>query len=266
MHPPPGSLLAVERDRDRSVVTRARAHAPLRLLCPASPGRAAWVYQANLGGGLVGRDELALTVEVGAEARLFLGSQSSGKVYRGATARTSLDAQLGDGAVAVAWPDPVACFAGAALDQRQTFRLAPTAGALIVDAWTAGRVARGERWAFDRLALSTRVEQGGAPVVHDATLVSPAHGAPGPRMADALAFATAILVGPPLADAATDLARRIAARPVTARPLVAASAWPWGAVLRLAAATTEALTALAHDLLGPVVRDVLGADPFARKW
>ena len=77
-----GSLLAVARlydrpyDRpyDRSVVTRARSVAPLRLLTPASPGRAAWVYQSSLGGGFVGRDAIELAVDVAAGARLFLTS------------------------------------------------------------------------------------------------------------------------------------------------------------------------------------------------
>jgi len=94
------SLLAVARSRDRSVVTRARSVAPLRLLAPASPGPAAWVYQSSLGGGFVGRD--ALEVEVAAGARLFLTSQASSKVYRRAVSRSRLDASIGEGGVLVA--------------------------------------------------------------------------------------------------------------------------------------------------------------------
>jgi hypothetical protein len=105
-------VLAVARASERSVVTRAYAVAPLRLWTPASPGRAAWVYQSNLGGGFVGRDAIALDVAAG--ARLFLTSQASSKVYRRAVARCELDAAVGDGGVLVAWPDPIACFAGAA--------------------------------------------------------------------------------------------------------------------------------------------------------
>src|SRR5678815_4835493 len=56
--------LAVERSGERSIVTRARSAAPLRLLAPASPGRAAWVYQSSLGGGFVGRDAIELAVDV----------------------------------------------------------------------------------------------------------------------------------------------------------------------------------------------------------
>jgi hypothetical protein len=37
-------------------------------------------------------------------------------------------------------------------------------------------------------------------------------------------------------------------------------------VVRLAAATTEQLVAEIHSVVGATVRDVLGADPFVRKW
>jgi urease accessory protein len=260
------SLLAVARSRDRSVVTRARSVAPLRLLAPASPGLAAWVYQSSLGGGFVGRDAIELDVEVGAGARLFLTSQSSGKVYRRAVSRARLDASIGDAGVLVAWPDPIACFAGAAFDQRQRFRLAGSAGLIAVDAWTAGRIAHGECWAFERLALRTELEIDGAPVLADALIVSPAHGGLAARMADARAFATIAIAGDVFASAAAAIGRAVAARAAASQPRVAASVWPWGVVVRLAATTTEALVTAIHGLVGEPVRQALGADPFARKW
>jgi len=247
-------------------VTRARSLAPLRLLTPANPGRAAWVYQASLGGGFVGGDAVELDVEVAAGARLFLTSQASSKVYRGAASRCQLDVTVGDGGVVVAWPDPIVCFAGATFDQRQRFRLARGAGLVAVDAWTAGRIAHGECWAFDRLALATEVELDGSPALAEAVVVSPAHGALAARMGGALAFATVVVAGEPFAAAAEVLERAIAARPITAQPRVAASRWPWGAVVRVAAATTSELAAALHALIGDVVREVLGADPFTRKW
>lgn len=258
--------LTVDRSRGRSVVTRARSAAPLRLLAPSSPGRAAWVYQSSLGGGFVGRDAIELAVEVAAGARLFLTSQSSSKVYRRAVSRFALDAAIGDGGVLIAWPDPIACFAGAAFEQRQTFRLSGGAGLVAVDAWTAGRVAHGECWAFGRMALRTEVEIDGAPVLHEAVVVSPAHGALAARMGGAQAFATVVIAGAPFAEAARAIGERVAARAVDAMPRVAASVWPWGAVVRIAAPRAEPLSAALHDVIGGAVRDALGADPFARKW
>ncbi|HET7504630.1 MAG TPA: urease accessory protein UreD, partial [Kofleriaceae bacterium] len=247
-------------------VTRARSVAPLRLLTPVSPGPAAWVYQSSLGGGFVGADAIELDVEVAAGARLFLTSQASGKVYRRAVARCRLDAAIGEGAVLIAWPDPLACFAGAAFDQRQRFRLARSGGVICVDAWTAGRIAHGECWAFESLALATELEIDGEPVLSDAVRISPRHGALAARMGDARAFATIVIAGEAFASAAAAIGREVAARPQAIRPWIAASAWPWGAVVRLAAATTEALVAAIHGLIGPPVAGALAADPFARKW
>jgi urease accessory protein len=260
------SLLAVARYRDRSVVTRARSVAPLRLLTPTSRGHAAWVYQSSLGGGFVGADAIELGVDVAAGARLFLTSQASSKVYRQAVSRSRLDATVHAGGVLVAWPDPIACFAGAAFEQRQRFRLSRAAGVIAVDAWTAGRIARGERWAFERLVLRTEIEIDGAPVLADGMVVSPAHGALSARMGDARAFATIAIAGEAFAAAAHAIGRAIAARPVAGQPRIAASVWPWGAVVRLAATTTEQLVAAIHAVIGGTVRDVLGADPFIRKW
>jgi len=261
-----GSLLAVARSRDRSVVTRARSVAPLRLLAPASPGSAAWVYQSSLGGGFVGRDAIELAVEVAAGARLFLTSQASSKVYRRAVSRSRLDASIGDNGVLVAWPDPIACFAGASFDQRQRFRIARSAGVIAVDAWTAGRIAHGECWAFDRLALRTEIEIDGTPVLADGLIVSPAHGELAARMGDARAFATIAIAGDSFASAVETIDRTARARATSAQPRIAASVWPWGAMVRLAAATTEQLVMAIHSLVGEPVRGVLGADPFARKW
>jgi urease accessory protein len=247
-------------------VTRARSVAPLRLLAPASPGGAAWVYQSSLGGGFVGRDAIALDVDVAAGARLFLTSQASSKVYRRAVSRCRLDASIGESGVLVAWPDPVVCFAGASFDQHQRFRLARSAGLITVDAWTAGRLAHGECWAFDRLALRTELEIDGTEVLADALVVAPAHGELEARMGDARAFATITIAGEVFAGAVQAIDRAIATRALTMQPRIAASVWPWGAVVRIAAGTTELLVAAIHALIDEPVRGVLGADPFARKW
>src|SRR5258708_3339428 len=84
--------LAVRWQRTRSVVTQARSAGPFRLLAPAGTGRAAWVYQSSLGGGFVSDDDVALEAQVGTHAALFLSSQSSKKIYRGARSAFTLDA------------------------------------------------------------------------------------------------------------------------------------------------------------------------------
>jgi urease accessory protein len=261
---PHQARLAVAWQHTRSVVTHARSAGPLRLLAPTGTGRAAWVYQSSLGGGFVGGDDVALDVEVGARAALFLSSQSSTKIYRHARSAFKLDATVGDESSLVAWPDPVVCFAGAAFDQVQRFRLAATANLIVVDAWTAGRMARGERWTFDRLETRLSIEIAGAPVLEDGVLLSNEHGPLAARFAGVDACATVVLTGPALAEACDRIAAEIAARPVT-WPLVTASHWPWGLVIRIAAAETEALALTTRELLRDAANAILGADPWARK-
>jgi urease accessory protein len=260
------SELAIERVRARSVVTRSRAASPLRLLAPTGGGHAAWVYQSSLGGGFVGNDAVALRVEVCEQAALFLSSQASSKVYRATRSRFSLDAVVAQGATLIAWPDPITCFAGASFDQTQRFALAGTANLIVVDAWTAGRVARGERWAFERLATRVAVAIDGEPVLDDGLLLSPAHGDLDARLGGADAFATIVMVGPSFEPTIDALAAQIASRRIDAAPLIAASRWPWGLVVRVAARQTEALATTCAELLRSCVIDALGADPLARKW
>lgn len=260
------SELTVERARGRTAITRARSASPLRLISPSGGGHAAWVFQSSLGGGFVGRDAVELHVVVAEDAALFLSSQATSKVYRATRSRFELDASVAAGGTLVAWPDPVTCFAGARFDQTQRFTLADTASLVVVDAWTAGRIARGERWAFDRLATRVTIEIAGEPVYDDGLLLSSSHGDLAARLGEANAFSTIVLAGPAFAQAAAALAEDIARRPIEAKPLVAASRWPWGLVIRIAATSTEALARLTSELIGPSTSAALGADPHARKW
>src|SRR3954465_8153916 len=104
--------VAIVRSGARSVITRAYATSPLRLLTPANHGRAAWIYTSSLGGGLVDGDRLSLTIDVGPRASAFVTTQASTKVYRSPSG-TSADvrARVHEHGVLVVAPDPVVLFA-----------------------------------------------------------------------------------------------------------------------------------------------------------
>ncbi len=239
------SRLEVKPVAGRSVVTGLTSEQPLKLLAPSASGDAAWVYQSSLGGGFVGADALELEVRVEHGATLFLSSQASSKVYRAADARFTLRADVRG--TLIYWPDPVACFAGASLTQSLSFSLAPGARLLCVDAYSAGRVARGERWAFERMDLGMQVDLGGRTVLREGVLLDGRHGPLAERLHGFEAFATAVLFG------------------VEPPPARALSRWPWGAVLRAGASSVEALSLELRAALGPSVVALLGDDPFARK-
>jgi urease accessory protein len=237
----------------RSVVIGATPRSPLALLNPSNHGSAAWVYQSSHGGGFVRGDDVSLQVNVERDATLFLSSQASSKAYRAAQSKLTLEAKVASGATLVCWPDPVCCFAGASLVQRQHFALEEGASLLAVDAYSAGRVARGERWAFERFESRLHVDIGRAPKLREAVLLSAQHGSLTERMAGAEAFATVVVCGPRLEEAAQSLGPT-------------ASRWPWGALLRVAATSVEALAVELRARLRPHVTALLGDDPCARKF
>ncbi|HLH72140.1 MAG TPA: urease accessory protein UreD, partial [Chloroflexota bacterium] len=72
------------------------------------------------------------------------------------------------------WPDPLIPGRGARYGQRTELRLAPTATVLYRDVLMAGRVARGERFAFDVLVSETRgMMQGGDLLFEDVLRLEP---------------------------------------------------------------------------------------------
>jgi urease accessory protein len=260
--------LEVTQVAGRSAVTALFAEAPLKLLAPKNHGRAAWVYQSSLGGGFVGADALAVRVDVGEGAALFFGSQASSKVYRETDGRFTLDARVSAGGVLVSWPDPVVCFEGARLTQGQHVTLGAGASLLLVDALAAGRVARGERWAFTHLSSRLEVlDDAGRPLVREATRLSPEAGPLEARLSGVEALATVVFGGPAFAALGETVARALSAEPLRPQlPMLSVGQARGLWVLRAAAATTESLQEVLHGHLLPGLVAALDEDPFARKW
>jgi urease accessory protein len=259
-------------------------------LSPANHGSAAWVFAASLGGGLVDGDALALSIEVAAGASALLGTQASTKVYcspRG-TSQT-LRASLERGAMLVLVPDPVSCFAGAKYEQRMDVDLEDASATLVLlDAFTCGRAARGERWAFGRYVSRTRVTVAGRTIALDALRLDPAHGDLAARMGRFEAFATILAVGPRAADVraalqaaagvpaaldATDAPgtsagptdERVRTQTPTSRLFAATVLSPAASIGRIAAISAHESLAAVRSLLAPLAHQ-LGDDPFSRRW
>ncbi len=249
---------------ERSIAERLYATSPLRLLEPRGRGPAAWIVCATLGGGLVDGDGVSLDVRVGQGASLLLGTQASTKVYRSPAGTSQrLVADVAGGALLAVLPDPVTCFEGARYTQQTTVALAEGASLVLLDAVTAGRSARGERWLFDRYLARIDVTRPGAPLLHDALELDPAHGAVPPRMARFDALYTLVVVGPLVAPLVADALAL--PRPLGHRPDVLVAPSPLGAdgvMLRIAARSVEAGSKVVRAALARLA-DVLGDDPFA---
>jgi urease accessory protein len=260
--------LAFERAGAATVLRTARSTSPLRLLTPRNHGHAAWVFAATFGGGLVDGDTIRLDVTLAPGSAGLVGTQASTKVYRCPTGacRQDLVARVEAGALLVLVPDPVVCFAEARYEQTSAVDLAADASLVLVDTFTAGRSARGERWQFARYAARLAVTRDGAPLVHDALILDPAHGALAARFGRFEAIATIVLVGP---LARSLRAHAIARAPAPARAAAVVEAvspiGDDGALIRIAGASIEATSAAVRGYLADLGA-ILGDDPFARKW
>jgi urease accessory protein len=242
------------------------------LLTPRARGESVWAYTSSLGGGMVAGDRTRLEVTLDSGARCFLGTQASTKVYRNPdrlpcshTTHAALDA----GSLLVFAPEPVQAFADSLYAQRQEFHLADGAGLALLDWFTSGRAARGERWAFARFQSRNDVFIGGERTFVDSVLLDESSGplASAHRTGRFNCFAMLLLIGPPMEEIAARLFDEISARPVERRaPIVcSASKVRAGTVLRVAGESVEEVTHELRRHLKPLAA-LLGDDPWARKW
>lgn len=266
------AVLHLDRIEGQSVATRAESGNPLKLLVPRSRGKSVWACLSSYGGGMVAGDETRLDVHVGAGARGWIGTQSSTKIYRNPenrTCRHQTCARIEKNGILVLAPDVVQAFADACYSQRQEFHLETGAGLLLLDWLSAGRTARGERWAFRSYGSRNDIFINNHRIFVDALLLEPA-AVPlaGPhRLGRFNCIATLVFAGEPFREAAGALFKQIADQPVGQRETLVSSASPFsvGTVLRIAGTEVEQVANQLHSHL-TFLQDLLGDDPFNRKW
>ena len=270
--PPGAARLEVALVSGKSTVTAAYATSPLKLLTPRSRADSVWAYTSSFGGGLLAGDQTCLDVRIGEGARCFLGTQSATKVYRnpsGLPCAHQTHAVLEKDALMVFAPDRVQPFAGSVYRQSQQWHLGEGAGLVLLDWFCSGRVARGERWQFDRFQSRNDVFVEGERVFVDTILLDGAdESLHSPhRVGRYDCFAMLLFLGPPCRTVAAELLKNISARPVTRQGSLLCSASPVrdGAVLRLAGEGSEEVGRELERHLQPL-SGVLGDNPWLRKW
>jgi urease accessory protein len=194
--------IAARAEGGRTVLDVLHAASPLRFLRPVIPTcDAAVVCLVTFGGGLVDGDSIALDVKVGPGAVVVLFTQSSTKVFRGAS-RQTISAEI-EGTF-VLLPDPVAAFASARYTQRVDVSLRGAGTCVLLDAFTSGRAAYGERWRMDALDTRTTVTRDGATILRDALVLDRADGSIAERMGRFDAMATLAAFGGIAPDVGAD--------------------------------------------------------------
>ena len=263
------AYLTFTRSGADTVLTRAFATSPAKLIASKGRGSTCWVYAATFGGGLVGGDDIQLRADVTAGARALLTTQASTKVYRSERrSRQGLTATVGANALLAVVPDPIVCFAKADFAQRQRYDLHPDASLVMVDWMTSGRHAAGERWVFSRYESRFDIRRGLQRVFFDGLVLEPNTDAVAARMGRFDVYATIIVSGPLVAAAAAELVNEVSHSPVArgADLVIAAATLPdGGALLRMAGTSVEEMGGTLRRRLG-FLSPLVGDDLWSRKW
>jgi urease accessory protein len=117
---------------------------------------ASTLFLLNPTGGVLGGDRLETRVDLGAGCHVCLSTPSATRVYRsaGSPSLQRVTARVGARGRFEYMPDHVIPSPGARFVQSLDLELAPGASAIVCDAWSVGRPARGEAWLFDLLDSS----------------------------------------------------------------------------------------------------------------
>ncbi|MHB0991487.1 MAG: urease accessory protein UreD [Burkholderiales bacterium] len=154
--------------RDTTVLTRRVHIGPLRVQKPFYPegGKVCHSVLLHPPAGIVGGDELAITVSVGDNAHALLTTPGAAKWYRSAApwATQQLEFAIGNDAALEWLPQETIVFDGARAGMQTTVALAATASFIGWEVLCLGRRASGERFDAGALTMATRLERAGRPL------------------------------------------------------------------------------------------------------
>jgi len=143
----------------------------------AAPGSGRLVHLHNVSGGVLAGDRLGLDVAVEAGAAAQITTTGATRLYRhragAADSEQRLRFHVGDGALLEYLPDAVIPYAGSRHVQSTEFRLDRGATLFWWEVLAPGRLAAGERFAFERLRVSSEVYTGPRRVLREDYLLEP---------------------------------------------------------------------------------------------
>jgi urease accessory protein len=146
--------------RGRTVLLHEYVEPPLRIGRCLETADGLLVILASSAPGVFGGDCVEQSIRVESGARVRLVSQSALQIHpvvSGRPAQMVSRYDVEQGATLDCWWDPLIPFARASFEQRVGISIAPGGRLSWSDSCMSGRVARGERWAFARLACELRV-------------------------------------------------------------------------------------------------------------
>ena len=244
--------LHYRHDGQRTALSH-RHDGPLRVLKSLYPEAPAICHDVLVHppGGIVGGDTLAIDLRVDAGAHALVTTPGATRFYRssGATAAQALAARVEAGARLEWLPMETICHAGAIVDNRLSFTLAPGAEMMGWDLLALGLPASGA--AFDAGRIDQRVEVPGlwlertrVDAAADVRLLDSPLGWGGDRLLATLWFAAGTPLAKARIDGLLDAARELAGGHALAARCGATSPQPRLVVLRVLAPRVEPAWAL----------------------
>jgi urease accessory protein len=160
--------LGFERRDAATILSRRKHFGPLRVQKALYPEGEAVCHAIVLHppSGIVGGDQLEISIDVGPGAHPLLTTPGAGKWYRsaGAWAGQQLDFNVAAGATLEWLPQESIVFDGARADMQSRVKLAADARFIGCEVLCLGRRAAGERFEHGELRLVTRIERAGRPI------------------------------------------------------------------------------------------------------
>ena len=121
----------------------------------------ALVHLHNVSGGLLGGDELAMSLEIGEHAQAQVTTTGATRIYRSradaAPAIQRIHVHVGQNACLEYLPDPIIPFAGSRFTQDTKIQLDAGSGLFWWEVLAPGREARDEMFAYDAVEMKTRI-------------------------------------------------------------------------------------------------------------
>ena len=125
------------------------------------------VQVTNPSGGILGGDRMGVEVDLAPGSSATVLTQAANKAYRGGESSQRTTVRVGEGAFLEYLPHHLIPYAGSDYRQVTEFSIATDAALIAWDAFSAGRVTRGERFAYHRLRARTSILRKGIPEIVD---------------------------------------------------------------------------------------------------
>jgi urease accessory protein len=171
--------IAVEKVGATSRLVQCIGFPPIKFINPRPQSGCCQIYVSNYGGGLVDGDHVGIKVNGLTGSRLYLGTQSSTKIYKSEGKGGCTQETVGvvhANALVVACPDPVVPFAGSKYQQCQSWEVHADGDLILFDWLQPGRMARGEVFQYSQLSTELRITRpGGVPILLERFDLEPAN-------------------------------------------------------------------------------------------